>query len=80
MIKAVASAPNGAPMVMLGLSDENWKRLRAGQPIVVKLRELDPELPDVRIILLGGETEEEMIEDLRALGPVAPPRDVEGRP
>jgi hypothetical protein len=40
VIKFLArSAPDGGPIIGLGLSDENLTRLRAGQPILVKLRD-----------------------------------------
>ena len=72
MIKAVASQKDGSTAVFLGLSRENVDRLLANQPIPVKLRELHPDLPDLTIILLGGETEDDIAEDLRSLGPVRP--------
>lgn len=73
MIKAVSGSKD-APVVFLGLSRENTVRLLANQPIPVKLRELHPDLPDVTVVLLGGETEAEIAEDLRALGGVGGPR------
>lgn len=72
MIKAVASGKNGKPVVILGLSRENTVRLLSNMPIPVKLRELSPDLPDIEIVLLGGETEADIAEDLRALGPMRP--------
>lgn len=68
MIKAVGRNKLGVPQVFLGLSDENWKRLREGQPILVSTQALDPDLPAMQIVLLGGETEDSLVEDLRALG------------
>lgn len=67
MIKAVGSGADG-PIVFLGLSRENCTRLLANQPIPVRLRELSPDLPDLTIVLIGGETEADMAEDLRSLG------------
>jgi hypothetical protein len=52
VIKAVAAGPAG-PVVFLGLSRENTRRLLDNQPIRV---------------LLGGETEDDIAEDLRVLG------------
>lgn len=63
MIKAVAATSDGT-VVILGLSRENCKRLVAGQPISVKLAELDPRLPELTILLMGGETEETMAAEL----------------
>lgn len=68
MIKAVASGESGT-IVFLGLSRENTARLLANQPIPVKLRELHADLPDLTVVLLGGETEDDIAEDLRVLGP-----------
>ena len=67
MIKAVAGSPE-APVVFLGLTRENVTRLLANQPISVILRALDPDLPPLTIVLLGGETETDLLEDLRTLG------------
>jgi hypothetical protein len=71
VIKAVAGTPE-APVVFLGLSRANTDRLHANQPIAVSLRALHPDLPDVTVVLLAGETEGAIAEDLRALGPVRP--------
>lgn len=73
MIKAVLKG-RFSNNVILGLSDENWRRLREGQPIMVQLHDLDPELPTLGVILMGGETEESLAEDLRVLGPAEPQR------
>jgi hypothetical protein len=76
MIKAVMANAVGVPTgIVLGLSEENWRRLRAGQPIPVRLRELHPTLPDLTVLLLGGDTEESLTADLRAIAPIVePPR------
>lgn len=67
MIKAVAGGP-ARPTVFLGLSRENTDRLHANQPIAVRLRELHPNLPDITVVLLAGDTEDDIAEDLAALG------------
>lgn len=79
MIKAASKGPLGnVNGVFLGISRGNWDKLLAGQPIMVKLRDLHPELPDITVTLLGGETENDIMEDLRVLGPVRPnPHDTE---
>jgi hypothetical protein len=71
VIKAL-SAPrdDGRRSLILGLSDENWRRMRAGEPIAVRLQDLDPDLPPMTVLLIGGATEEEMYEDLRARVPI----------
>lgn len=66
MIKAVAATNQGS-LVILGLSRENCTRLLAGKPIEVNLRELDPRLPEVTVLLFAGETEEVMAQQLEVL-------------
>ncbi len=50
----------GKPFVMLGLEDENIRRLLEGKPIRVNLRNLDPdgppvdELPDLELFIAAG--------------------------
>lgn len=58
-----------AMLVGLGLSDENLRRLRQGQPIVVRLAELLPELEPKQIDLLifAGRDEREMTAQLSSL-------------
>lgn len=68
MIKAAGQTGDGRPLVILGFSQENQERLLGNQPIVVKLADLDARLPDMDIIILGGETEASIFEDLRAIG------------
>lgn len=48
----------GDPLVILGLSHENLRRLKAGQPIVLNLAEL--ELPATEIMIFSGKTEDGM--------------------
>lgn len=64
MIKAVAGNA-----VILGLSDENMKRLSEGKPIKFNLKDLN--LPiDLDIVIFNGRTEEEMYKDfLDKIGP-----------
>jgi hypothetical protein len=65
MIRALGG-DRADPVLILGLSDENWRRLRAGQPISVDLGELEPGLRTGRVLLLAGETEAAIMDDLRA--------------
>jgi hypothetical protein len=55
--------------VFLGLSRLNTEKLLNNQPIRIRLRDMHPELPDLVIILMGGETEADLAEDLRAVAP-----------
>lgn len=79
MIKAATRGREGEfDGVILGISRGNWNKLIKGQPILVKLRDLHPDLPDIAVTLLGGETEQDIMEDLRVLGPIRPnPHDTE---
>lgn len=61
MIKAVIRDSAG-PVVLLGLSGENVTRLMADEPILVNLTELG--LPPLRIALLGGRTEADIMRQL----------------
>lgn len=66
MIKALSG---GTPRnLILGLSRENTTRLHAGKPIAFRLSDLDPTLPEMMIVILAGDTEDDIVEDLRALG------------
>lgn len=58
MIKASGGLKDGTPLLMLGLSRENTRRLLDGQPIQVRADHVDPRLPALAIVLVGGETEE----------------------
>ncbi len=58
MIKAIGQNKEGRTVVFLGLSRMNTQRLHDDKPIVVRLTELDPRLPDLDVVLLAGETEE----------------------
>jgi hypothetical protein len=49
-------------VIGFGLTDENWRHLRLGQPILVKLREMIDS--DLEILLIGGETEYTLTEQL----------------
>lgn len=65
MIKASGGGADGVPFLLLGLSAENCRRLIAGQPIVVRADHVDPRLPRINVILVGGETEDAIAAELR---------------
>lgn len=69
MIKARARF-KGRDTIIIGLSRESCDRLLAGQPIRFDGEELL--IPGLTFLVLGGETEDEITEDLRSLG-LAPP-------
>lgn len=68
MIKALSTGkPDGSRTLLLGLSDENWRRLRQeDRPVAVNLQDLDPTLPPLTVVVCAGATEDEIYEDLRA--------------
>lgn len=84
MIVATATGENDTRIIVLGVSRENITRLTAGQPIRVDAAH-HPGFPaDTAIMIIFGETERAITEQLGALiGPgtkvVAVPRD-KGRP
>lgn len=57
MIKATGTADDGSDVVMLGVSEENVKRLVAGDPIIVRMEELGMV---GNLVIFYGKTEEEM--------------------
>jgi hypothetical protein len=68
VIRSAGRQKNGRPVVALGLEPQNLSRLREGQPIVVNLRNLDPdgppvnELPDLDVLIyFAGKDENRII-------------------
>ncbi|MGH3796022.1 MAG: hypothetical protein ACREQ5_05930 [Candidatus Dormibacteria bacterium] len=66
MIKASGRTGDGDALVLLGLSRENTTRLLDGQPI--KVHGQDVGMPGVVIVLLGGETEDDIKTELTSNG------------
>lgn len=66
MLKVVTRNAFGQPTVFLGLTKENVQRLRDNQPIGLDMGELG--LGDGKIVLLYGEDQAELVDDLRSLG------------
>lgn len=64
MLKARAQHRDGRPLLVLGLSDENLRRLQDDLPILFDAAELGV---DAHIAIIAGGTEQEMIERLRGL-------------
>lgn len=74
MIKATGGGADGTPFILLGLSAENCRRLVAGQPISVRVDHVDPRLPAMNVLLVGGQTEQDIARDLRHHFPPGEPR------
>jgi hypothetical protein len=57
VIRALLYQADGKPLVILGLGEENMRRLREGEPIRFNLKHLDPgspkptDLPDVDLVI-----------------------------
>lgn len=65
MIRATMKTRDGRYVLMLGLSRENTKRLHAGMPILVDAHEVDDRMPELQIVILAGETEDDITAELR---------------
>ena len=70
MIKACMIRGDGRVMLLLGLSKRNTELLLEGRPILVDTREMAREpgmgyLPDLQIALVGGETEGDILQELK---------------
>lgn len=70
MIKASGKVLEGAlerKLMVLGLSRRNTELLLQGKPISFDAKEIGI---DCRVVILGGETETDLYEDIRVLGPI----------
>ena len=64
MLKAMLTNEHGRKLLVFGLSKLNMGLLLAGQPIVVELENLHASLPEISIMLMGGEDEADMESEL----------------
>jgi hypothetical protein len=69
MIKAKAKSPEGKEILLFGLSEENITRLRMQQPIIVIGEEMG--VPNFDIIIMWGQTEDDIIAELSAANMVS---------
>jgi hypothetical protein len=77
MIKASATTDRGAKLVIIGLSRANCELLLAGKPIAFQGTDVELHTdPPTHILLVGGETEEAIAEELKKHFPT--PRDSQG--
>lgn len=67
MIKASGATGGGRKLMVLGLSRANTERLLDNQPIRFDGKEFGF---DGDVLILGGETEADIVQDLRVLGPL----------
>lgn len=66
MIKVKGKNTSGGDIIILGLSDENMKRLSKGEPIKFNLTDLD--MPSCDVFIFNGATEFEMKRQLFKAG------------
>jgi hypothetical protein len=64
MLKMKAKTDNG-DIVILGLSEENIKRMKDNKPMLIDLKEVG--IPGIKIMIFTGKTEEEMFEDFKEI-------------
>ena len=68
MIKA-AGENNGVPVLILGLSARNRELLLSDRPIRIAPGEMvEMGLPEMELVVIGGATEEEILDQFRAAG------------
>lgn len=63
MVKFKANQADGRPIVGLGLTEENIRRLQSDQPIYIKSEDLG--MKGFDIMIFSGKTEKTMEADLR---------------
>lgn len=68
MIKGRMSLRGGRTGVLLGITDRNIERLRAGDPIRVDLGDIDPALSHVEVVIVTGADEGQITRDLIGVG------------
>lgn len=69
MIKAAGSAGDGTPLLLLGLADENLRRLRAGEPVHIRAADLAlMGLPGIELVITHGKDEAAVLTALSAHG------------
>lgn len=69
MLTARSDSETGDILLLLGLSDENVRRLQAGNPIRLMRASHGLAIPaHLKIVIIAGETEASMAAQLRELG------------
>jgi hypothetical protein len=66
MVKATVEREGGGKLLLLGITPENVRRMRAGRPVYVNGKEVG--MPGVEVAVMFGETERALLEDLRKQG------------
>jgi hypothetical protein len=71
VIKASGALKDGTPVVVLGLSGEDMTELISHEPITFDLTEFG--LPGAQFIIVGGRTDETILDQLRTHIPLEDP-------
>lgn len=59
-------------LLILGMTEENITRLRAGKPILVSSKNHGPAVPDdLQVMVILGESEAAMIQEMRKAGQIS---------
>ena len=58
MIKGAGQTADGRPVLLIGLSNENIRRLKADDPIRFEMAPMG--LPDCQVVIIYGPTDEQM--------------------
>lgn len=72
MIKAVMSNEAGTKFLVLGLTTQNLEKLKAGNPIAFPTTELEKLKGFELVVIVWGETEEEIVKTIQAKWPGHP--------
>lgn len=66
MLKLALKVPNKGPIGLIGITDKNIERMRAGMPLDIDLKEITPpESPRMRRVLIHlAHTYEEVVDDM----------------
>ncbi len=70
MIKARLTAQDGRTLILFGLSEGNLKHLKQDMPVHIHGEELNA--PGIDFVIVYGETEEKIVEQLREWVPGLP--------
>ena len=64
MLQAFKKNAIDPDLVVLGITDENEKRMKDDKPMLVNLHDISPDLPDVKIMIIRGKDEHTMAANL----------------
>lgn len=65
MIKATGTRADGTPVLIIGVSEANVQEMKKGRPLRCDGSEVNL---DIDVVVIYGETEESLVDDLRSIG------------